>query len=76
MHPFTFDAVDLSRHPDATLPNGATTMLIRSEYELLFDNVTKIERNFIVHGSAGIGKLIFFKKCYCSIQRHKGRQIS
>jgi hypothetical protein len=60
MHPFNFDAVDLSRYPDAMLPNGATSMLIRSEYESFFDDVSGIECNFIVHGSAGIGKSLFF----------------
>jgi hypothetical protein len=31
-------------------------MVIRSEYEVLFKHISAIERNFIVHGSAGIGK--------------------
>ncbi|KAG1891494.1 hypothetical protein F4604DRAFT_1673334 [Suillus subluteus] len=72
MHPFTFDAVDLSQHPDAMLPNGATSMLIRSEYELFFDNASNIERNFIVHGSAGIGKTNFLG--YVLIRRLLARQ--
>ncbi|KAG1756298.1 uncharacterized protein EDB91DRAFT_1091780 [Suillus paluster] len=67
VHPFTFDSIDLSRHPDAVLPNGATSMLIRSEYELFFDNISAIERNFIVHGSAGIGKTHFL--AYVLIRR-------
>jgi hypothetical protein len=41
------------------LPNGATSLLIRSEYESLFNDVSGIECNFIVHGSAGIGKSFF-----------------
>lgn len=72
MHPFTFDAVDLSRHPDAMLPNGATSMLIRSEYELLFDDASGIECNVIVHGSAGIGKTNFLG--YVLIRRLLARQ--
>ncbi|KAG1778525.1 hypothetical protein EV702DRAFT_157510 [Suillus placidus] len=72
MHPFTFDAVDLSRHPNAMLPNGATSMLIRSEYESFFDDASKIERNFIVHGSAGIGKTNFLG--YVLIRRLLARQ--
>lgn len=72
MHPFTFDAVDLSRYPDAMLPNGATSMLIRSEYESFFDDVSGIECNFIVHGSAGIGKTNFLG--YVLIRRLLARQ--
>ncbi|KAG1826798.1 uncharacterized protein BJ212DRAFT_6355 [Suillus subaureus] len=72
MRPFTFDAVDLSRYPSAMLPNGATSMLIRSEYELFFNNASNIERNFIVHGSAGIGKTNFLG--YVLIRRLLARQ--
>ncbi|OAX32715.1 hypothetical protein K503DRAFT_869998 [Rhizopogon vinicolor AM-OR11-026] len=59
VHPFTCDTLDLSQYPSAKLPNGGTSMLIRSEYDLLFENVSKVKRNFVIHGSAGIGKSHF-----------------
>ena len=68
VHPFIFDVIDLSRHLGAKLPNGATSMLIRSEYKPLFKNISAIKRNFIVHGSAGIGKSTSFLKRRCFIQ--------
>ncbi|KAG2054626.1 hypothetical protein BDR06DRAFT_367466 [Suillus hirtellus] len=68
VYPLTFDAIDLSGCPGAELPNGATSMLIRSEYESLFEHISGIERNFVVHGSAGIGKSNSFQRHCCSIQ--------
>ncbi|KAG0707271.1 hypothetical protein DFH29DRAFT_871624 [Suillus ampliporus] len=53
LHSFTFDAIDLSRHPGAKLPNGMISMIIPSLYET-FHKVSMTERNLIVHGSAGI----------------------
>ncbi|KAG2135092.1 hypothetical protein DEU56DRAFT_807735 [Suillus clintonianus] len=59
VHPFKFDAIDLSRCPGATLPNGATSMIIRPVYETFFHKISNNERNIVVHGSAGIGKTYF-----------------
>ncbi|KAG1827248.1 uncharacterized protein BJ212DRAFT_40808 [Suillus subaureus] len=72
IHLLTFDAVNLSGCPDAKLPNGATSMVIRSEYELLFEHISAIERNFIVHESAGIGKSHFL--AYILVKRLLARQ--
>ncbi|KAG1756735.1 uncharacterized protein EDB91DRAFT_1094168 [Suillus paluster] len=72
VHPFTFDAIDLSGCPSVKLPNGATSMLIRSEYELFFERISAIERNFIMHGSAGIGKTHFL--AYLLVRRLLARQ--
>lgn len=72
VYPLTFDAIDLSGCPGAELPNGATSMLIRSEYESLLENISGIERNFVVHGSAGIGKTHFL--AYLLVKRLLARQ--
>lgn len=72
VHPLTFDAINLSGCPGAALPNGATSMVIRSEYDELFKHVSAIERNFIVHGSAGIGKTHFL--AYLLVKRLLARQ--
>ncbi|KAG2034900.1 hypothetical protein BDR03DRAFT_963941, partial [Suillus americanus] len=47
-------------------------MVIRSEYEVLFEHISAIERNFIVHGSAGIGKTHFL--AYILVKRLLARQ--
>ncbi|KAG2134418.1 uncharacterized protein EDB93DRAFT_846528 [Suillus bovinus] len=72
VYPLTFDAIDLSGCPGVELPNGATSMVIRSEYESLFEHISAIERNFIVHGSAGIGKTHFL--AYLLVKRLLARQ--
>ncbi|KAG2028449.1 hypothetical protein BDR03DRAFT_1019786, partial [Suillus americanus] len=71
-HPFNFDAIDLSGHPGAKLPNGATSMIIRSVYETFFHKISTNERNLVVHGSAGIGKTYFL--LYALVKRLLARQ--
>lgn len=71
-HPFNFDAIDLSGHPGAKLPNGATSMMIRSVYETFFYKISANERNIVVHGSAGIGKTYFL--LYALVMRLLARQ--
>ncbi|KAG2141931.1 hypothetical protein DEU56DRAFT_795576, partial [Suillus clintonianus] len=72
VHPFNFNAIDLSQCPGAKLPNGATSMIIRSAYETFFYNVFMNERNIVIHGSAGIGKTYFL--LYALVKRLLSRQ--
>ncbi|KAG2368609.1 hypothetical protein BDR07DRAFT_1605413 [Suillus spraguei] len=72
MHLLTFDAINLSGCRGAKLPNGATSMVIRSEYESIFEHISTIGRNFIVHGSTGIGKTYFL--AYLLVKRLLARQ--
>jgi predicted GTPase len=45
-------------------------MVIRSEYDELFKHVSAIERNFIVHGSAGIGKSSSFQALLLNVTNY------
>ncbi|KAG1753459.1 hypothetical protein EDB19DRAFT_1669442 [Suillus lakei] len=72
VYPIAFDVINLSGCPGTELPNGTTSMVIRSEYESLFEHISSIERNFIVHGSAGIGKTHFL--AYLLVKRLLARQ--
>ncbi|KAG2121250.1 hypothetical protein DEU56DRAFT_834536, partial [Suillus clintonianus] len=72
MHPFNCNTIDLSRCPGAKLPNGATSMIIRSAYETFFHKISMNERNIVIHGSAGIGKTYFL--LYALVRRLLARQ--
>ncbi|KAG0709325.1 hypothetical protein DFH29DRAFT_225678 [Suillus ampliporus] len=71
-HPFTYDTVDLSGHPGVKLSSGATRMLIRPVYDILFRKMSTTKRNFVVHGPAGIGKTHFL--AYVLVRRLLARQ--
>ncbi|KAG0707717.1 hypothetical protein DFH29DRAFT_895072 [Suillus ampliporus] len=59
VHPFTFDAIDLSGCPGVNM-------------NFIFEHISVIKRNFIMHGSAGIGKTHFL--AYLLVKRLLARQ--
>ncbi|OJA11290.1 hypothetical protein AZE42_05696 [Rhizopogon vesiculosus] len=66
VHPFTCDTLDLSQYPSAKLPNGVTSMLICSEYDLFFKNVSKVKHNFVIHGETPLPSIHPRYATFCS----------